>query len=200
MAFSIQPLTYKEDAINGISAKAMSIHHDKLYAGYIAKRNEIAETLKGLEQKDFDSANQAYSMYRGLSEGETFAANGSILHEVFFGSLGGDGNPGETGIGKALVAKYGSWEKFVTVLTAKSMSARGWAVLAYDSSDGNIRVFIGDAHNQGGVWGAVPLFAMDVYEHAYFMDFGSDRKAYIAAILQAIDWKKVDERYKKAIR
>lgn len=75
------------------------------------------------------------------------------------------------------------------------MAARGWAVLAYDTRDKSLKVFTCDAHNQGGVWGAIPLIVLDVYEHAYFMDYGSDRKAYIESFLQQLNWARANDLY-----
>jgi Fe-Mn family superoxide dismutase len=68
-------------------------------------------------------------------------------------------------------------------------------VLAWDTHDKTLRIYNGDTHNQGGVWGALPLLVLDVYEHAYFMDFGSDRKAYIQDFMAHIDWSVVEQRY-----
>ena len=70
------------------------------------------------------------------------------------------------------------------------MAARGWTVLAWDGHDQALRVYAGDAHNQGGVWGAQPVIVLDVYEHAYFIDYGSDRKAYIQDFWKNLDWVK----------
>ena len=80
------------------------------------------------------------------------------------------------------------------------MAARGWAVLCWDTHDQALRVYTGDAHNQGGVWGCLPILVLDVYEHAYFMDYGSDRKAYIADFWKNVDWKKADALYAAATR
>ena len=200
MAHIAKPLPYAPGSIKGISERTMAVHHDKLYQGYVNKRNEVEEKLKALEQPDLEASNQVYSLERGLSEGETFAANGMILHEMFFDILGGDGNADGTQIGKTLEERYGSWKHFTDVFTAKGMAARGWAILAFDPSDNKLHIYTADAQNQGGVWGCVPLMGADVYEHAYFIDYGSDRKAYIVSVLAAVDWKKVDERYKKVVR
>lgn len=178
--------------LQGISAKTNDIHHGKLYAGYVAKRNEVEEQLKTV---DLSTANQIYSTWRGLKEGETFAANGMILHQVYFSILGGDGKADGTKIQAAITERWGSWERFVEEFTATGMAARGWAILAWDSFDKQLHIYAGDAQNHGGVWGSIPLVPCDVYEHAYFLDFGSDRKAYIAAFLQNIAWGKVEETY-----
>jgi Fe-Mn family superoxide dismutase len=181
--------------LNGISAKTNDIHHGKLYAAYVAKRNEIEGKLR---EADLSTANQIYSTWRGLKEGETFAANGMILHEVFFSILGGDGNPEDTSVKEAIVGEWGSWDRFVEEFTATAMAARGWAILAYDSFDSRLHIYAGDAQNHGGVWGSIPLLPCDVYEHAYVIDFGADRKSYIAAFLQNVKWGTVEERYQKA--
>lgn len=179
--------------LKGISAKTNDIHHGKLYAGYVAKRNEIEEKLR---EADVESANQIYSIWRGLKEGETFAANGMILHEVFFSILGGDGKADGTAIKDDIVKQWGSWDRFMAEFTATGMAARGWAILAYDSFDDRLHIYAADAQNHGGVWGSTPLVPCDVYEHAYVIDFGADRKAYIAAFFENVNWGTVEERYK----
>ncbi len=191
MAHTVQPLPFSNE-LDGISRKTVEIHHDKLYAGYVAKRNEVEEAIS---QADATKANQIYSAYRGLKEGETFAANGMILHQVHFANLGGNGDPAGTKIHDAIVQQWGSWEAFVAALTATGMAARGWAILAYDPSDRKLHLYAADAQNQGGVWGCTPLLCLDVYEHAYFIDVGSDRPTYIKNFLKNVNWQDVDQRY-----
>ncbi len=191
MAHQVQPLPFSKE-LDGISKKTVEIHHDKLYAGYVAKRNEVEEAIA---QADASKANQIYSAYRGLKEGETFAANGMILHEVHFSNLGGNGDPAGTKVHDAIVAAWGTWENFTAALSATGMAARGWAILAYDPSDRKLHLYAADAQNQGGVWGCTPLLCLDVYEHAYFIDVGSDRPTYIKNFIKNIDWQAVDQRY-----
>lgn len=186
----------KEGALKGIGQKTIEIHRDKLYAGYVNKRNEVEEKL---ESADKEGSNQVYSEYRGLKEGQTFAANGQILHEYYFGVLGGDGKPsGE--LAKAIETKWGSIDAWKAEMTATGMAGRGWAVLAYDTSAKDLFVFMADAQNMGAVWGAMPVIAMDVYEHSYFLDYGSDRKTYIGAFFDNLDWSKANEFYKTATK
>ena len=124
-----------------------------------------------------------------------------ILHEVFFDILnGGDGNPEGTSIKEAIVGQWGSWDRFIEEFTATGMGERGWAILAYDPSDAKLHIYAADAQNQGGVWGSTHLLPLDVYEHAYVIDFGADRKAYIAAFFENVNWGRVEERYQKATR
>jgi Fe-Mn family superoxide dismutase len=194
-----KPLAFSKP-LTGISDKALAIHHDKLYAGYVTKKDEIAGKLAPLMKGgDVSSANQSYSELRALKDGETFAVNGVYLHEWYFEVLGGDGAPSGA-LADALTKDYGSIENFLAYFSACGMAARGWVVLAWDTHDAALRVYTGDAHNQGGVWGCLPVIVLDVYEHAYFMDYGSDRKAYIADFWKNLDWNKANELYASATK
>jgi superoxide dismutase, Fe-Mn family len=187
-------------AQGSISDKTLEIHHDKLYAGYVKKKDEIAEKLKSLSHGgDVSTANQTYSELRGLKDGETFAVNGVYLHEWYFDSLGGNGEAkGE--IVDALSEKYGSMENFIKYFAGCGMAARGWVVLAWDTHDEALKIYTADTHNHGGVWGAIPLLVLDVYEHAYFIDYGSDRKSYIEEFFKHLNWGAVNGRYIEAIK
>ncbi|MFA5935718.1 MAG: Fe-Mn family superoxide dismutase [Patescibacteria group bacterium] len=179
--------------LTGISDKTLAIHHDKLYAGYVTKKNEIQGKLDELIKKgDFASANQSYSELRGLMDGETFAVNGVYLHEWYFDVLGGNGNA-EGPLVEALAAQYGSIENFIAYFSACGLAARGWVVLCWDTKEQKLCVYQADSHNQGGIWGCMPIIVMDVYEHAYFIDYGSDRKAYIADFWKNFNWAKANE-------
>lgn len=192
-----KPLAF-QGPLKGISDKTIQIHHDKLYAGYVKKKDEIASKLQPLEQGgDVTTANQSYSELRALKDGETFAANGVYLHEWYFDILGGDGNAAGS-LADALTAQFGSLQNFASYMSACGMAARGWAVLAWDNHDNALRVYTGDAHNQGGVWGSMPIIVLDVYEHAYFIDYGSDRAAYIADFWKNLNWAKANELYEAA--
>jgi Fe-Mn family superoxide dismutase len=188
--------------LKGISEKALEIHHAKLYAGYVKKVDEVGKQLKELRDKIITgeaSGNATYSELRGLKEGETFARNGVYLHENYFDILGGDGDWSKAPqLAAALIEKWGSVENFIKYFSECGMASRGWAVLAWDSKVGKLMQYNGDAHNQGGVWGATPIIALDVYEHSYFIDFGSDRKSYIEAFWKNLNWGIVEELFLKA--
>ncbi len=187
------------DSLSGISDRTNQIHHDKLYAGYVNKRNEIEEKLAGLSEKDYQAGNQVYSLLRGLKTDETFAANGMILHQIFFSILGGDGNPsGE--IVSDINDQFGSVGRFYSEFKACAMAARGWAILALDHSDHRLHIYTADAQNQGGVWGSFPILPVDVYEHSYFIDFGSDRASYLDTFWHNLNWKEINRRYESARR
>ncbi|MGH2369655.1 MAG: superoxide dismutase [Chloroflexota bacterium] len=167
MPFAVKDLPFAKDALQGISAQTIETHHDKLYPGYVNKRNEIDQALPNADRS---KAAQTYSEYRALKHEETFNADGQILHELYFSHLGGNGAPPTGALGEQLNKDFGSFAKFTEDLAASGLAARGWANVALDPTDMKIHIFIADAHNQGGVWGTIPIMTLDVYEHAYFMD------------------------------
>ena len=187
-------LPFKE--LKGISQKTIENHYEKLYKGYVKKCQEIQDKLK---TADKSLANATYSDLRELKTEETFAANAVILHEAYFDILGGDGKQsGE--IIKAIEKDFGSFDNWVMEFKSLGLCARGWVFLAYDFNDGKLHNYIADLHNQGGVWGATPIIVMDVYEHAYFADFGADRKSYIEAFFSNINWQTIDKKYSKIVK
>jgi Fe-Mn family superoxide dismutase len=186
-----KPVPFKKQLI-GISDKTIQIHHDKLYVGYVNKRNEIEEKLLTVDRS---AANATYSEYGELKREESFAANAQYLHEYYFNVLGGEGTPGGDLI-KAIEEEFGSLEKWLEDFKAAGMVARGWVVLAYDFNDGRLHNYLCDSHNHGGIWGAIPVIVLDMYEHAYFIDYGSDRKTYIEDYMKNLNWDTANHLYK----
>lgn len=198
MTYEAKALPFNLRRVGNISEKALQIHHDKLYVGYVAKKNEIEQKLTTVDRS---TVNATYSDFRELKLEETFAANGVYLHEDYFSVLGGEGqSTADAGaLGAALAAAFGSLDAWIDDFKACGMAARGWVVLAYDTNDGKLHNYIGDMHNQGGVWGAIPLVVLDVYEHAYFIDYGSDRKSYVEDFMKNLDWNVANDVYAKVL-
>lgn len=168
----------------GLSLKSIG-EHFKLYEGYVKKTNEIQAKLETADKADVSGV---YSFYGELRRQETFAVNGMKLHEVYFAELsGGTGKPGGVLV-QMITRDFGSLEGWKSEMIATGMSARGWAILAFDFKDNRLHVYGADAQNVGAVWGAVPVVALDVYEHAYFMDHGTSRKPYIDAFFASLNW------------
>jgi Fe-Mn family superoxide dismutase len=174
--------------LDGISRASVEAHH-RLYQGYVSKRNEI---LRRLQAVDLSGANQVYSDLRALKVDLSFALGGIKNHEVYFAHLGGPGGD-PTGAAGALIERdFGSVEAWRDDLRATGLAGRGWAWTAYDWDEQRLFNLIGDAQNTYPVWNATPLVALDVYEHAYFLDFQTDRGAYIEAFFQNLDWDVVN--------
>ena len=181
---SARPLDPRLLQLQGISRASVEAHY-RLYQGYVAKRNEILGTLDGV---DLGGANQVYSELRALKVDLTFAVGGIKNHELYFAHLGGEGGDPDGGFRALVERDFGSVEAWRSDLRATALAARGWAWTAYDWDEGRLFNYIGDAQNTFPVWNATPLVALDVYEHAYFLDYQTDRAAYIEAFLQNLDW------------
>lgn len=192
-----KPLKFEK--LDGISDKTLAIHHDKLYAGYVKKSGEIDQALLELRKSGKAAGNATYSQLRALKDAETFSVNGVYLHEWYFDGLGGDGDAAKAPeLSKALEEKWGSVRDGLEYFSEAGMAARGWSVLCWDMKAGKLKHYNSDAHNQGGVWGCIPIIVLDVYEHAYFIDFGSDRKAYIEAFWKNVDWEQAEKLFLQA--
>jgi Fe-Mn family superoxide dismutase len=170
--------------MDGISRASVEAHY-KLYQGYVAKRNEI---LAKLAQVDLSAANQVYSDVRALKIDLTFAIGGVKNHEIYFEHLGGGGGDPTGGFASLIERDFGSVESWRADLKATGMGGRGWAWTAYDWDEQRLFNYIGDAQNTFPVWNATPLVALDVYEHAYFLDYQTDRASYIDAFFANLDW------------
>src|SRR5690349_21851748 len=174
--------------LDGISRASVEAHY-KLYQGYVNKRNEI---LGKLAEVDLASANQVYSEVRSLKVDLSFAVGGIKNHEIYFEHLGGTGGDPDGQIGKLIKRDFGGPDVWRADLKATGMAGRGWAWTAYDWDEGRLFNYIGDAQNTFPIWNATPLIALDVYEHAYFLDFQTDRGSYIDAFFDNLDWDVVN--------
>jgi Fe-Mn family superoxide dismutase len=175
--------------LEGISRETVEAHY-KLYQGYVNKRNEILGKLGGV---DLASANQVYSELRALKVDLTFAIGGIKNHEIYFEHLGGHGGEPAGIFGDLVRRDFGSAANWLADLKATGMGARGWAWTAYDWDESRLFNYIGDAQNTFPVWNATPLVALDVYEHAYFIDFATDRASYIDAFFNNLDYDVVND-------
>lgn len=183
---------YKEKTFNlsgsFLSPKQIE-EHLKLYKGYVTRRNEIAQKLAQVEK----TGNTTYAPYRALKIAETYARNGQLLHELYFEQLEESAEMGERLKG-LLVQSFGSLDNFFADLKASALSARGWVLTGYDESDGHVHNFVLEAHNETVPVMVLPLLVTDVYEHAYFIDFGTDRTKYFDLYLKALNWAVVERR------
>jgi Fe-Mn family superoxide dismutase len=175
--------------LDGISRATIESHYT-LYEGYVAKRNQI---LTALADVDLQSANQTYSELRELKLELTFAVGGIKNHELYFEHLGGNGGDPTGAVADLIRRDFGAIDAWREDLRATGMAARGWAWTAYDWDEGRLFNYLGDAQNTFPVWNATPLVALDVYEHSYFLDYRTDRAAYIGAFFDNVDWDVVNE-------
>lgn len=188
-----KPLPEKLFKMDGISDDQIRQHHT-LYEGYVKKINEVREKLKNVTPDDLAAANQSYSNFRALKVAETFAMNGVTLHEDYFFNLGGEGSKVTDRVGHEIKKEFGSVETFKNHFSACGMAVRGWVMLVWNHFTGKLEIFGSDVHDFGSVWRATPILVMDVYEHAYMIDYGVKRPPYIEAFVKNIDWNEVGKR------
>jgi len=185
----------KPKGLKGISDAQIEPHFEKHYKGYVKKVNEVWTKL---ETADRSAANQNFSEFRALKVAESFNWMGTLLHELYFENLRVNGGKPADKL-KAEVEKiFGSWEKFQQEMIATGLAMRGWAVLVLDLASGRLMINGLDAHNVYGFLHAIPILVLDVYEHAYYLDQGPDRKKYIDAFFENIAWDLVNKRFEKA--
>jgi Fe-Mn family superoxide dismutase len=194
LAFQSEVITARElkpalFELDGISRAAVEAHY-KLYEGYVNKRNEILEKLASV---DLSSANQVYSDVRELKVELSFAIGGIKNHEVYFEHLGGDGGDPDGLMAQLIKRDFESVAAWRADLKASGMAARGWAWTAYDWDEGRLFNYVGDTQNTYPIWNATPLVALDVYEHAYFLDYQTDRASYIDAFFDNLDWTTIND-------
>ncbi|MEM3030723.1 MAG: Fe-Mn family superoxide dismutase [Candidatus Micrarchaeia archaeon] len=171
---------------------ALLKNHFTLYQGYVANANKLADVLASLAPGTPE--------YAELKRRFGWEFNGMRLHELYFGNMAKGGKKLEAGarLAKKIVEDFGSlesWEK--DFKGVGGMRGIGWAILYYDREAGRLfNTWIGE-HDVGHLAGCAPLLVMDVFEHAYMLDYGLRRADYIAAFFEAIDWSAVEKRFRE---
>jgi superoxide dismutase, Fe-Mn family len=200
MDASIKPLPFDPRRLGGLSEKLLHSHHENNYGGAVKRLKAIRAQLAVL-----DWVSAPGFVINGLKREELIAANSMNLHELYFESLGGDGTLKSSGKPAGLMVglrrDFGSFERwraeFVALATALG-GGSGWALLSW--SDREHRLVNHWAADHAHVLaGATPLLALDMYEHAYHMDFGANAKAYVAAFMDNVNWDGVALRYAAAV-
>lgn len=194
----VMPLPYPTDAVRGMSAEQLGWHHDRHYSAYVKNRNEIEQQLAGMDPAapGFDA-----KLYGGLKRQLGFNVCGQILHECFFTVLGGDGQfAAGSPIAAAIQRDFGGPEKWQADLRATATAAGvGWGVTCYDPSAGRLVNYLVELHQLGAVWTAIPIIALDGWEHAYYHDFGPDKNKYFDVFFQNLNWGRIGQLYQGAV-
>ncbi|MBI5238529.1 MAG: superoxide dismutase [Deltaproteobacteria bacterium] len=182
--------------LDGISDNQIAQHRDILYAGYVNKLNEIEERLLTV---DLTKANQIFSEFRALKADETFALNGVVLHELYFENLGSSSSKPTDKLQSLISRDFGTLDKWKDNFKACGMAARGWVILGLSSYDRRLHNYCLDTHNFNFPASMTPMLVMDVYEHAYVIDYGVKRPPYIEAFMKNINWAVVSTRLETTV-
>lgn len=194
--YAIKKLPFDPAKIKGLSEKLLVSHHENNYSGAVKRLNAITAQLAGI-----DMATAPVFVVNGLKREELIAANSMIIHELYFDSLGGEGSP--TGnLAEAMARDFGSVARWKAEFAATGRAlggGSGWVLLTWSPHDKRL-INTWAADHTMTLAGGRPILALDMYEHAYHMDYGARAAAYVDAFLQVIRWDNVTalfERYSR---
>ena len=197
MRYQLKQIQCRPWTLSGLSLKLIESHYENNYGGALRRLNAITEKLEAL-----DLAKAPPYVVNGLKRDELTALNSTLLHELYFASLGGDGNKPTEVMKEALKRDFGSqdrWRDEFLAMANGLAGGSGWVVLTYIPRDRRLMNQYASEHSMAAA-GGIPILALDMYEHAYHIDFGANAKAYIEAFLRNVDWAGVQVRYEDATK
>ena len=196
MRYQLKQIYCRPWLLSGLSLKLMESHYENNYGGALRRLNAITEQLESL-----DWAKTPGHVINGLKREELIALNSTLLHELYFASLGGEGRPTKT-MAEALTRDFGSVQNWRTQFSAMGYAlggGSGWVLLSWVPRDGRLINQYASDHSQS-IAGAIPILALDMYEHAYHIDFGANVRAYVDTFLRNVDWQAVEGRFEDATK
>lgn len=199
----VRPLLLKPQWMNGLSERLLVSHYENNYGGALRRLNAIRARLGVL-----DWARTPAFEINGLKREELMSAGSVILHEIYFESLGGYGDSPPTGLAEppaelaeAIERDFGSviaWRTEFTAMAKALAGGSGWTILAWSERLGRL-VNQWAADHTHGLPAATPILALDMYEHAYHLDFGVKAAAYVDQVMANLNWERIGARYRLAI-
>jgi Fe-Mn family superoxide dismutase len=178
--------------VEGLSETLLR-NHFTLYQGYVANTNKLLESL----DKMLKESNTGTPEYAELKRRLGWEFNGMRLHELYFENMGGDGDISKfAALSGEMARNFGSYEIWEKDFRATgTMRGIGWVILYKDMTNGRLMNFWINEHDVAHPSGCVPLLVMDVFEHAYMIDYGLKRADYIDVFMKNINWSSIDSRY-----
>ncbi len=187
------PLHFDPAKLVGLSEKLIRSHWENNYQGSVRALNMIEGRLAAaMADKDFPAV-----VYGGLKREQLHRTGSVVLHELYFGALGGNGAAGGD-IKAALAASHGSfaaWEAEFRRTAMALAGGSGWCVLAFDLHSRSLHNYWASDHMHQPATG-IPLLTLDMYEHSFHVDYGSAATKYVDAFMLNVDWAVVDARYR----
>jgi Fe-Mn family superoxide dismutase len=200
--YSLPPLPYDyTDLEPHIDAQTMKLHHDVHHAGYVRNANAAVAELESIRRVGGDQI----ARVRAVTDTLSFNLSGHLLHALFWTGMtrDGGGDPEtDSEIARMIQRDFGSLAGFYGHFqaAAQQVQGSGWGVLAFEPSAQRLHVLQAEKHQNTGVWGAVPLLVLDVWEHAYYLKYQNERSSYIKAFMNVVNWRRVDERLRAAMQ
>ena len=191
----------KELLASVVSPETSDWHYNTHHKGYVTFLNKIEGEL---ESADRSGANGNDSHIGELKRRLTWNHGGTVLHDVYWEVLGGDGDPSKgPEVLAAIEKEFVSFDNWKADFKAACIAAKlsGWGVLTFDQLySGRLLNVLVDEHHYGAIWGGIPLISCDVFEHAYYHKDGPGRAKYVDNFLANLHWGRINERYKKFVR
>jgi superoxide dismutase, Fe-Mn family len=188
MTYAPKPMPFDPAKIKGLSEKIQVSHYENNYTGAVKRPNSIADQLASL---DYDKA-PGY-LINGLKREELIATNSMILHEFYFAALGEQNQPGSA-LADAIARDFGSMERWRSEFVAMGKAqggGSGWVILTYSPRDKHLVNAWATDHTTT-LAGGDPVLVLDMYEHAYQMDFGARAADYVNTVMSAFNWSNAD--------
>ena len=195
MKYQLKQIHCRPWTLSGFSLKLIESHYENNYGGALRRLNAITEQLESL-----DYAKTPGHVLNGLKREELVALNSTLLHELYFASMGGEGKVGKA-MTEALARDFGSVQRWRSEFSAMGYAlggGSGWVLLVFQPRDGTLVNQRSAEHTQA-VAGGVPVLALDMYEHAYHLDFGAAAGDYVDAFMATVNWATTYERYQAAV-
>ena len=196
MAHAAKDFEHLIGKLPGFSDKQLKAHFG-LYQGYVKKTNEIEEKLK---TADPASANYSHGDISELQRRRAVAYNGAYLHQLYFEALNDKKTQPAGELKRAIETSFGSFERWMADTKAGLISAPGWVLLTRSRMDGQLRNCLVEEHHRGVLVEQDIVLALDSWEHAYMIDYGTAKADYIVAITAAIDWDVAGRRFEHAAK
>ena len=196
MRYPLKPIQGRPWTLSYLSVKLIESHYENNYGGALRRLNAITAQLESL-----DLASTPPHVLNGLKREELIALNSTLLHELYFASMGGDGQPTKS-MTEILARDFGTFDRWRAEFSAMGYAVgggSGWVLLTYVPRDGRLINQYAAEHSQA-VASGVPILALDMYEHAYHMDYGANARAYVDTFLRNVDWPALELRYEDAAR
>jgi Fe-Mn family superoxide dismutase len=196
--YVLPPLPYAYNALEPhLDEQTMHLHHDAHHAAYVKGLNTALEKMaQARETSD-------YLLIKHWERELAFHGSGHILHSIFWTSMSpsGGGEPkGE--LLKAINEAFGSYQAMKSQLVAatNAVEGSGWGVLAYNTNTKSLQILQSEKHQDLNVWGAVPLLVIDVWEHAYYLNYQNKRPDWVNAFFNVANWEDAARRLQEACK
>ena len=198
MPHELPPLPYAYDALEPhIDEQTMRLHHDVHHAGYVKGLNTAEQKLQEARLAG------DFSLIKHWSRELAFHGSGHLLHTLFWENLAADPVREPAGeLAQAIQRDFSGYEAMRNQLQAAAVAveASGWAILAFQPNIPSLMILTAEKHQDLGYWGCVPLLAIDVWEHAYYLKYQNRRPDYVRALFNVVNWADVGARFDAAQR